>query len=76
MSQALDFSGVARPRKPRLHVVPRGGEMDDFWPEMSGRPAKDAAFDPANAPGRVLSEIFILFAAAAVVVLAVTAFAP
>ncbi|HXC56183.1 MAG TPA: hypothetical protein VNU97_12870 [Rhizomicrobium sp.] len=78
MSQVLDFTDAARPRRIRLRVVPRGDEMDGFWPDVSrGNAAEEeAVVNRANAPKHVLTEVLVLFAVVAVLVLAVTLFVP
>lgn len=78
MSQVLKFRNVQRPRKVQLRVVPRGDEMDDFWPDVLryASPAEEAAVNPANAPKRVLAEVFALFSTVAVLVLALTLLVP
>jgi hypothetical protein len=78
MSQVLDFTGFARPQKVRLRVAPRRDEVDDFWPATSGSnwAEEEPTPDPANAPRRVLAEVFALFAVVGVLILAVTLFVP
>jgi hypothetical protein len=73
MSQVLDFRGSAQAEKARLRVVPRGDEIDDFWPEPSSDSAGAAV---ANAPGRVLGEMAAVLSAVGLLILAVSAFVP
>ncbi len=78
LSQVLDFRGSAQSEKARLRVVPRGDEVDDFWPDLPRRDwaGTAPAVDPANAPGRVLSEMAAVLSVVGVLILAVSAFVP
>lgn len=79
MSQVLDFKDVAaRPDRVRLRTVPPRDDGNPFWPEVSPQQGscEAPAVDPANAPGRVLSEVAALFSAVALLIFAVTVFVP
>jgi hypothetical protein len=79
MSQVLEFdSTMARPKRVPLRVIPRGDDMDPFWPQISSRhdASEELTVDPANAPARVLSEIGALFSAVGLLILVVTLFVP
>ena len=58
MSQVLNFISVARPEKARARIVPRGDEVDEFWPEVSRHDSggDETPVDPATSPEQVLSE--------------------
>ena len=51
---------------------------DDFWPEVSSEyePQDPPSIDEENTQGRVLSEVFLILAAAAALVAVVTMFLP
>jgi hypothetical protein len=53
-------------------------EAENFWPDISSRYSRErpAAMDKANAPGRVLLEVFLVLAGACSAVLAVVLFVP
>jgi hypothetical protein len=73
MSQVLDFpdglcGGVRGPR----HA---SGEPEETWPGVNCRP-HDAATDRANAPARVLFEVFLVLASAGALAAMVTALVP
>ncbi len=81
MTQVLDFpqfSNVKR-RPLRQGRTTRRDEdaSDDFWPEVSRQTVPDdAPVDAANTPKRVLFEVFLVLAAAAGALAAVTFLVP
>ena len=78
MSQVLDFRSVSR--TPDVHPRPvlRGDESGEFWLEVSraDSPDEPVTVDPANTPKRVLFEVFLVLAVAALLVVAVTWLVP
>ncbi|MEJ0044052.1 MAG: hypothetical protein WDM81_18375 [Rhizomicrobium sp.] len=65
--------GGSRTSRPR--PVLRGDDIGQFWLDVHPSDAPIAR-DPANAPGRVLSEAFAILAAACLLAFAVTALIP
>ena len=70
MAQILKFdeavrANVAQLRRDEFHIAPReqsGQVSDDFWPEVSNGlwVSQPGPVNPANAPGRVLSEMLLI----------------
>ena len=79
MNQILQFHSQTLRRNPRPpRPVLRGDETGEFWLEVSrsDSPDEPVAVDPANAPGRVLFEVFLVLAVAALLAVAVTWLVP
>jgi hypothetical protein len=77
MSQVLDFTQALGPSREARAVRQASDEPDEIWPGVVCHPeAEDAPADPANAPRRVLFEVFLILAAAGVLVAAVTFLVP
>ena len=78
MSQVLDFRSVSRATKAPPRPQLRGDDTGEFWLEVSRSDSSDEplAADPANAPGRVLLEVFVVLAVTALLAVAVTWLVP
>jgi hypothetical protein len=79
----LSGQGPARRPVGFVPAVPRAPEkpgdeevLHEFWPEVSCRLGSAQLPSPENSPRRVLTELFLILAAAGAAVLAVTLFVP
>ncbi|HEY0105288.1 MAG TPA: hypothetical protein VGB91_04335 [Rhizomicrobium sp.] len=77
MSQVLSFGNAAAPAGPYPRAILRRGDAGACWMEATCGPSNESIpADPANAPGRVLSEALAVLAAAAVLAVAATQLFP
>ena len=77
MSQGLYLDADTRCWN-RQHAEPQAEAIDDFWPEVSSRYSLEnpRPMNPDNAQGRVLTEIFLILAGAAALVVAAALWVP
>ena len=73
-SSIIELADWRQTRPSQVAKEPSG----DFWPEASSRYSREnlPPMNPANSPQRVLFEVFLILAAAGMVVAAVTLWLP